>query len=40
MAITDGTAVSGLSEGAVASLGGRRICVRGCAAYLDDGTLA
>jgi len=40
MAITDGTAVSGLSEGAVASLGGRRICVREGAAYLDDGTLA
>ena len=40
MAITDGTAASGLAEGAVASLGGRRICVRNGAAYLDDGTLA
>jgi N-acetylglucosamine-6-phosphate deacetylase len=40
MAITDGTAASGLSEGGVASLGGRRICVRNGAAYLDDGTLA
>jgi N-acetylglucosamine-6-phosphate deacetylase len=40
MAITDGTAASGLPEGGVASLGGRRICVRGGAAYLDDGTLA
>jgi N-acetylglucosamine-6-phosphate deacetylase len=40
MAITDGTAASGLAEGAVASLGGRRICVRGGAAHLDDGTLA
>jgi N-acetylglucosamine-6-phosphate deacetylase len=40
MAITDGTAASGLGEGGVASLGGRRICVRGGAAYLDDGTLA
>ena len=28
MAITDGTAASGLGEGGVASLGGRRICVR------------
>jgi len=40
MAITDGTAASGLAEGAVASLGGRRICARNGAAYLDDGTLA
>ena len=40
MAITDGTAASGLGEGGVASLGGRRICVRDGAAYLDDGTLA
>jgi N-acetylglucosamine-6-phosphate deacetylase len=40
MAITDGTAASGLAEGAVASLGGRPICVRAGAAYLDDGTLA
>src|SRR4029077_7348863 len=40
MAITDGTAASGLGGGGVASLGGRRICVRDGAAYLDDGTLA
>jgi N-acetylglucosamine-6-phosphate deacetylase len=40
MAITDGTAASGLAEGGVASLGGRRICVRHGAAYLDDGTMA
>jgi N-acetylglucosamine-6-phosphate deacetylase len=40
MAITDGTAASGLGDGGVASLGGRRICVRAGAAYLDDGTLA
>jgi N-acetylglucosamine-6-phosphate deacetylase len=40
MAITDGTAASGLTEGGVASLGGRRICARDGAAYLDDGTLA
>jgi len=40
MAITDGTAAAGLPEGSVASLGQRRICVRGGAAYLDDGTLA
>jgi N-acetylglucosamine-6-phosphate deacetylase len=40
MAITDGTAASGLEEGGVASLGGRRICARNGAAYLDDGTLA
>jgi N-acetylglucosamine-6-phosphate deacetylase len=40
MAITDGTAASGLGDGGVASLGGRRICVRDGAAYLDDGTLA
>jgi len=40
MAITDGTAASGLEEGEVASLGGRRICARAGAAYLDDGTLA
>jgi N-acetylglucosamine-6-phosphate deacetylase len=39
MAITDGTAGSGLSRGARASLGGRAITVRD-AAYLDDGTLA
>jgi N-acetylglucosamine-6-phosphate deacetylase len=40
MAITDGTAASGLAEGGVASLGGRRICARDGAAWLDDGTLA
>src|SRR5205085_9088554 len=40
MAITDGTAASGLPEGSTASLGRRRICVRDGAAYLDDGTLA
>ena len=40
MAITDGTAASGLPDGSVASLGGRRICVRDGAAYLDEGTLA
>jgi N-acetylglucosamine-6-phosphate deacetylase len=40
MAITDGTAGSGLPEGGRAILGGRTITVRGGAAYLDDGTLA
>jgi N-acetylglucosamine-6-phosphate deacetylase len=40
MAITDGTAAAGLPDGAFASLGGRRICVRDGAAYLDEGTLA
>jgi N-acetylglucosamine-6-phosphate deacetylase len=39
MAITDGTAGSGLSRGARALIGGRPITVRD-AAYLDDGTLA
>jgi N-acetylglucosamine-6-phosphate deacetylase len=39
MAITDGTAGSGLPRGAKASLGGRPITV-GDAAHLDDGTLA
>jgi N-acetylglucosamine-6-phosphate deacetylase len=39
MAITDGTAGSGLPEGADATLGGRRITV-GDVAYLDDGTVA
>ena len=39
MAITDGTAGSGLARGATASLGGRPIRV-GDAAYLDDGTIA
>jgi N-acetylglucosamine-6-phosphate deacetylase len=40
MAITDGVAAAGLGDGATASLGGRRVCVRDGAAYLDDGTLA
>jgi N-acetylglucosamine-6-phosphate deacetylase len=40
MAITDGTAAAGLPDGTFASLGGRRICVRDGAAYLDEGTLA
>jgi N-acetylglucosamine-6-phosphate deacetylase len=40
MAITDGTAAAGLPDGSFASLGGRRICVRDGAAYLDEGTLA
>jgi N-acetylglucosamine-6-phosphate deacetylase len=40
MAITDGTAGSGLPVGARASLGGRRITVRETAAFLDRGTLA
>ena len=39
MAITDGTAGSGLPPGSRARLGGRPITVRD-AAYLDDGTLA
>lgn len=39
MAITDGTAGSGIPRGSTATLGGRRITVRD-AAYLDDGTLA
>jgi N-acetylglucosamine-6-phosphate deacetylase len=39
MAITDGTAGSGLSPGSFAVLGGRQIRV-GDAAYLDDGTIA
>ena len=40
MAITDGTAGSGLQVGAHARLGGRRIRVTDSAAVLDDGTLA
>jgi N-acetylglucosamine-6-phosphate deacetylase len=40
MAITDGTAASGLVSGSAASLGGRRIHVRERGAFLDDGTLA
>jgi N-acetylglucosamine-6-phosphate deacetylase len=39
MAITDGTAGSGLPQGSTASLGGRRITVKDVA-YLDDGTIA
>ena len=39
MAITDGTAGSGLAPGSRTALGGRGITVRN-AAYLDDGTLA
>jgi N-acetylglucosamine-6-phosphate deacetylase len=39
MAITDGTAGSGLPAGSQATLGGRRITLRD-AAYLDDGTIA
>jgi N-acetylglucosamine-6-phosphate deacetylase len=39
MAITDGTAGSGLPQESRATLGGRTITVRD-AAYLDDGTLA
>jgi N-acetylglucosamine-6-phosphate deacetylase len=39
MAITDGTAGSGLERGTRATLGGRTITVKE-AAYLDDGTLA
>jgi N-acetylglucosamine-6-phosphate deacetylase len=40
MAITDGTAGSGLPVGSFARLGGRRIEVRSEAAFLDEGTLA
>ena len=40
MAITDGTAGSGLLPGATARLGGRRLRVTDQAAILDDGTLA
>ena len=39
MAVTDGTAGSGIARGGATMLGGRRITVRD-AAYLDDGTLA
>jgi N-acetylglucosamine-6-phosphate deacetylase len=39
MAITDGTAGSGLPRGSRTSIGGRPISIRD-AAYLDDGTLA
>jgi len=40
MAITDGTAGSGLPVGSRVTLGGQPITVRQSAAYLDDGTLA
>jgi N-acetylglucosamine-6-phosphate deacetylase len=40
IAITDGTAGSGLAGGATARLGGRRIEVRDDGAFLEDGTLA
>ena len=40
IAITDGTAGSGLSVGSRARLGGRPITVRDSGAYLDEGTLA
>jgi len=40
MAITDGTAGSGLPPGSTARLGGRSIRVSDAAAVLDDGTLA
>ena len=39
IAITDGTAGSGIATGGTATLGGRRITISD-AAYLDDGTLA
>ena len=39
MAITDGTAGSGLPRGATSAIGGRTITI-GDAAYLEDGTLA
>ncbi|MBA3638185.1 MAG: N-acetylglucosamine-6-phosphate deacetylase [Acidobacteriota bacterium] len=39
MAVTDGTAGSGIPRGQTARLGGRRITISD-AAYLDDGTLA
>jgi N-acetylglucosamine-6-phosphate deacetylase len=40
LAITDGTAASGLSVGALASLGGQVITAREHAAFLPDGTIA
>jgi N-acetylglucosamine-6-phosphate deacetylase len=40
VAITDGTAGSGLPAGSCARLGGRPITVRSEAAFLEDGTLA
>jgi N-acetylglucosamine-6-phosphate deacetylase len=40
LAITDGTAVSGLPSGARGTLGGQAITARDSAAWLSDGTLA
>jgi len=40
MAITDGTALSGLPQGSTATLGLQRITAGARAAHLDDGTLA
>ena len=40
MAISDGTAGSGLPVGSISRLGGQSIHVRDMAAFLDDGTLA
>lgn len=40
MAISDGTAVAGLPEGAVGTLGGRRITATPTCAVLDDRTMA
>jgi N-acetylglucosamine-6-phosphate deacetylase len=40
IAISDGTAASGLTVGAASRLGGRTIVARDGAAYLADGTLA
>ncbi|MBI3264765.1 MAG: N-acetylglucosamine-6-phosphate deacetylase [Acidobacteria bacterium] len=40
MAITDGTAGSGMPAGSRGSLGGQPITVKDSAAFLDDGTLA
>jgi N-acetylglucosamine-6-phosphate deacetylase len=40
LAITDGTAASGLPAGGRASLGGQILTVKDSAAYLQDGTLA
>lgn len=40
MAISDGTAVAGLPDGAVGSLGGRRITATPACAVLDDQTMA
>ena len=40
MAITDGVAAAGLTDGATTTLGGRMIRVERSAAWLEDGTLA